>query len=280
MIEIGKVQKLQVTRKTEIGAYLNINNAKDGNDVLLPKNQMPQEIEAGDEVEVFVYINSEGKTIATTRRPKLTLGEVGLLKVVDTTSFGAFLDWGLEKDLLLPIRDQIGKIAKEDLCLVSVYFNNISNKICATMRIYDLLSTNSPYKKNQQAQGIVYKINKEIGAFVAVDNKYHGLILNKELFGDFKIGDTVQVRIKRVRDDGKLELSLRNDAYNEMESDAQRIMKHLKSRGGMVLINDKSSPEHIKAELNISKAAFKRAVGRLLKEGAITITEEGIKLRF
>lgn len=275
MIEIGKMQKLQILRKTEMGVYLNYKNAIDKGDILLPKNEVPQELEIGDEIEVFVYKNSEDKTLATVRMPRLTIGELGLLRVVETTNFGAFLDWGLQKDLLLPLREQVGKVSKGDLCLVGLYINN-SNKICATMYIYNLLSTESPYKQNDMVSGTIYNVNRDIGIFVAVDNKYHGLIHNNELYGNYTMGDYIEVRVKKVRDDGKLELSLRKEAYNEIESDAQKIMERLKSSGGTLYINDNSSPDYIKAELNISKRAYKRAIGRLLKEGAIKITEEGI----
>ncbi len=280
MIEIGKMQTLQVIKKTEAGAYLNSNVSEDRDDVFLPKNQAPQEYDIGDKFEVFVYIDSEAKTVATVRKPVLTIGELGYLRVVDTTDFGAFLDWGLEKDLLLPIREQVGRVKRGDLCFVGLYINNITNKICATMYINNLLSTQSPYKKNNKVHGTVYSINEDIGVFVAVDNKYHGLILNKELYGNYTVGDYIEIRIKKVREDGKLELSLRNDAYTEIESDARKIMERLKLKGGTLLINDKSSPDHIKAEFNMSKAAFKRAIGRLLKEGAITITENGIDMRW
>jgi len=276
MLEIGKMQKLQVTGKTGVGTYLNFKNAKDRDDILLPKNKEQQEFEIGDEIEVFVYKDSEDKTVATVKKPKLTMGELGLLRVVDTTKFGAFLDWGLPKDLLLPFREQEGKITKGDLCLVGLYIDD-NNKICATMHIYNLLSTESPYKKNDRVHGTVYSINKDYGIFVAVDNTYHGLIHNNELYGNYNIGDNIEVRVKKVREDGKLELSLREEAYNEIEGDARKIMERLKSSGGNLLINDNSSPDYIKAELNISKRAFKRAIGRLLKEGAIKITEEGIE---
>jgi predicted RNA-binding protein (virulence factor B family) len=277
MIEIGRMQKLQLIRKTELGAYLNYKNAKDRDDVLLPKNEVPQEFEIGDEIEVFVYKSSEDITIATLRKPKLTIGELGLLRVVETTNFGAFLDWGLQKDLLMPLKEQVVKISKGDLCLVGLHINN-GNKICATMHVYDLLSTESPYKRNDRVHGTVYGINRDIGIFVAVDNKYHGLIHNNELYGNYAVGDNIEARVKKVREDGKLELSLRREAYNEIESDAQKIMARLKLNGGTLLINDNSSPDYIKAELNISKRAYKRAIGRLLKEGAIKITEEGIEM--
>lgn len=276
MIEIGKMQKLQVIRKTEMGAYLNNKNAKDRDEILLPKNEVPQEFEIGDEIEVFVYKGSEDKTIATVRKPKLTIGELGFLRVVETTNFGAFLDWGLQKDLLLPLKEQVDKVTKGDFCFVGLYIND-SNKICATMYIYNLLSTESPYKQNDRVHGTVYSINTDIGIFVAVDNKYHGLIHNNELYGNYTVGDQIEVRVKKVREDGKLELSLREKAYNQIEGDAQRIMARLELSGGTLPINDNSSPDYIKAELNISKGAFKRAVGRLLKEGAIKITDEGIE---
>jgi hypothetical protein len=270
MIEIGKMQKLQVTRKTVAGAYLDY--------VLLPKDEEPQGLEIGDEIEVFVYTDFEGKTVASVNKPKLTIGQIGPLRVVDTTKFGAFLDWGLKKDLLLPIKDQVGKIRKGDWCLAGLYINDNNNKVSATMRIYDMLSTESPYKKNSRVHGTVYNINKDYGVFVAVDNKYHGLIHKNELYRNFNIGDNIEARVKNVRADGKLELSLREEAYNEIEGDAQKIMQRLKANGGTLPINDNSDPDYIKSELHISKRAFKRAAGRLLKEGAIKITDNGIEL--
>ena len=276
MIELGKIQKLQIVRKTQIGAYLNTISDKSEDDVLLPQSQVPQDIEVGDEIEVFVYKDSEDRNICTVKRPKLTLGQLAVLQVVATTSIGAFLDWGLEKDLFLPFREQVSKVITGDSYLVALYLNK-DTRLCATMKIYNYLSHQSPYKENDRVQGTVYRIHKELGCFVAVENKYHGLIPNKELYGDYQEGDSVDVRVKRIRPDGKLELSLRKAAYNEIESDAKKIMDKLALENGMLPLNDKSAPEHIKVELSMSKAAFKRAVGRLLKEGAIKITDDGIQ---
>ncbi|MEG6523603.1 CvfB family protein [Desulfotomaculum sp. 1211_IL3151] len=276
MIQIGKVHKLQVTGKSDCGVHLADENEKGLADILLPKNDLPGKLEIGDTIDVFIYQDLEGKTLATVRKPKLTIGELGFLKVVEITSFGAFLDWGMPKDLLLPLKEQVGVIRKGDFCLVGLYINN-SNKICASMRIYNLLSSDSPYKVNDRVYATVYSINEEIGAFVAVDDTYHGLIHKNELHRNYTVGDQVELRVKKVREDGKLELSFRDKAYNEIETDAQMVMERLKSGGGILRINDNSSPEQIKAELNISKRAFKRAVGRLLKEGAIKTTEEGIE---
>lgn len=276
MVELGKYQKLQVARNTQIGAYLNSKNANSTEDILLPKNQVPKETKAGDEIEVFVYKDSEDRIVSTLKKPKLTTGELAVLKVVETTNIGAFLDWGLEKDLFLPFREQVGKVVKGGSYLVALYIDS-SNRLCATMNIYNLLSTNSPYKEKDRVRGTIYDISKELGAFVAVDNKYQGLIPNKELYGNYKEGDSVEVRIKKVRQDGKLELSLRKEAYNEIESDAEKIMDSLNLNKGTLTLNDNSSPERIKTELNMSKAAFKRAVGRLLKQGAIKMTHQGIE---
>lgn len=269
MVKIGKVQRLPVTEIGERGIYFN--------HFLLAKIEAPQPVKIGDQLEVFAYIDPEGQPVATVTKPRLTVGEVGILTVMEVTRFGAFLDWGLPKDLLLPVKDQVGKVKKGDSCLVGLYLNN-HNKTAATMRIYDLLITDTPYRRNDRATGTVYHINKEYGVFVAVDNKYHGLIPRDEVYRRFNIGDSVEVRIKRVAKDGKLELSLREEAHKAIEGDAQKIMQKLALNKGTLALNDKSPPAKIKAELNISKRAFKRAAGRLLKEGAIKFTDDGIEL--
>lgn len=277
MIDLGRIQSLEVIRKTQIGVYLNSKDADDNEDILLPQNQVPQEIEIGDIIEAFVYRDSEDRIISTLKKPKLILGELALLNVIEISDFGAFLDWGLEKDLFLPFKEQVGNVVAGNAYLVGLYLDK-SNRLCATMKIYNRLSTESPYSENDRVNGTVLNINKEMGAFIAVENKYKGLIPNKELYGNYNEGDLVKVRIKRILQDGKLELSLRKEAYNEIEGDAQIIIERLKSNDGSLLLNDHSTPEEIKAELNMSKNAFKRAVGRLLKEGAIKFTDEGIEM--
>lgn len=277
MIKLGKMQKMEVVRKSQEGLYLKSKQNKSNEEILLPRKEVIKQFNIGDEIEVFVYRDSEDKMISTLKRPKLTLGEVALLKVVDNTKYGAFLDWGLDKDLLMPAKEQVGKIRKDSAYLVGLYINN-RNRLCATMKVYELLEPGAPYKENDKVKGTVYSINLELGVFVAVDNKYHGMIPKNELYREYAIGDQVELRVKKVRQDGKLELSGRQEAHNEIESDAQRILNRLKLNGGFLRVNDESTPAKIKAELNMSKRAFKRAVGRLLKEGAIKITDEGIKM--
>jgi predicted RNA-binding protein (virulence factor B family) len=276
MIELGKIQTLEVIRKTSIGLYLNSQADRDSEDILLPNNQVPPEMKVGDLIEVFVYKDSEDRMIATARRPKLILGELARLQVAETTGIGAFLDWGLEKDLFLPFREQRERVVKGGIYLVGLYVDS-SKRLCATTKIANLLSSESPYKVNERVRGTVYSINKEIGAFVAVANKYHGLIPVKEFYGNYTVGEQVEVRIKKIQPDGKLELSVRNSAKKEIEGDAEKIMERLAVNGGILPLNDHSAPELIKAELSMSKAAFKRGVGRLLKEGAIKITAKGLE---
>ena len=276
MIELGKIQTLEVIRQTPIGVYLNSKNEKAKDDILLPKNQVPQDLKIGDDIEVFVYRDSEDRIISTVKKPKITIGPLAVLKVVNTTGIGAFLDWGLEKDLLLPFKEQEGEVKEGDDCLVALYIDK-SDRLCATMKIYNMLSNTPPYKKNERVSGIIYSINMQYGCFVAVDNKYHGLILTKEMYGNFAVGDRVDARVKNVRADGKIELSVRDTAYNEIEGDAQKILDLLEAHNGKVCLNDNSSPEMINAELSMSKKAFKRAVGRLIKEGAVKTTDEGLQ---
>lgn len=276
MIELGKMQKLTVIRLTQFGAYLNIRDEKDTGDILLPQNQTPQELQIGDEITVFVYKDSEDRIVATVKKPQLLLGELAVLKVVDLTKVGAFLDWGLDKDLLLPFKEQAGPVTKGGDYLVTLYIDS-SQRLCATMKVYTLLSSASPFKRKDRVHGTVYSISSDWGYFMAVDNRYHGLIHNKEIYGNLKIGDQIDARVLKVRQDGKLELSMREPAYKEIEGDAQKILDRLRSNKGTLPLNDSSAPELIKSELNMSKGAFKRAVGRLLKEGAIKIKDTGIE---
>ncbi|MEG0127712.1 MAG: S1-like domain-containing RNA-binding protein [Clostridium sp.] len=273
MIKLGEIQTLKVIREADFGVFLGCEDEDEV--VLLPKKQVPRGTNIGDDIEVFVYKDSEDRDIATTRTPKIVIGDLAVLKVVDYTKIGAFLDWGLEKDLFLPFKQQVDSIAVGNSYLVGLYVDK-QGRLCATMKVYDLLSCESPYKDNDMVKGTVIKLST-IGAFVAVDNKYQGLILNKELFGTPKVGDEVEVRIKKVREDGKLELSLRMPTKKQIEVDAKIILDKIDSNFGTLYLNDSSDPEDIKRELAMSKGAFKRAVGRLLKEGAIKFVDGGIE---
>lgn len=273
-MRLGKTQVLTVVKKVDFGVYL----GSDEERVLLPKKQVPQGVEPGDPVEVFLYKDSDDRLIATTNRPKLEVGELAVLEVVDTNKFGAFLDWGLEKDLFLPFKQQTAKVAKKDRCLVSLYIDK-SNRLCATMKVYDLLRQDSPYQKDDMVEGIVYDTSAEFGVFVAVDNQYSALIPKKEAQGKWKVGQVVKARVTEVKADGKLDLSVRDKIPMQMSKDADMIWERIKEYGGELPFNDKADPEVIQNEFGLSKNAFKRAVGRLLKEDKIVIGEKNIKVK-
>lgn len=275
MIELGKRQLLEVVRTKDFGVYL---GEKSGDEaaVLLPKKQVPEGTKIGDKLEVFIYKDSEDRLIATTGTPKLQVGEVGVLKVKEVGRIGAFLDMGLEKDLLLPFKEQNHKVRQGEECLVTLYVDK-SKRLAATMKVYSYMSNQSPYQKDDKVTGTVYEINENLGAFVAVDNRYYGLIPMKEMFGDVRLGDVVEARVTKVREDGKLDLSPREKAYIQMDADAQLVLKGIEEFDGVLPFTDKASPEVIKREFHMSKNAFKRAVGHLLKEGKVRITEKTIE---
>lgn len=272
-MRLGEKQVLTVVKIVDFGVYL----GSDEERVLLPKKQVPEGIEAGDPVEVFLYKDSSDRMIATTKEPKITLGQLAVLEVADVGRIGAFLDWGLEKDLLLPFKEQTVKVEKGDRCLVSLYVDK-SGRLCATMKVYPLLQTDSPYKKNDMVRGTVYEISREFGVFVAVDNKYSALIPRREVYGRMFIGQQIEARVTDVKADGKLDLSVRGRIPEQMDEDARIIMERIGKNGGFLPFTDKAEPERIKAEFGMSKAAFKRAVGRLLKQGRITIDENQGKI--
>ena len=275
MIRLGEIQKLQIVKKVDFGVYLGVEGEPEEK-VLLPKKQVPPEAETGDELEVFVYRDSKDRLIATTARPGLTLHQVARLRVAQVGKIGAFLDWGLEKDLLLPFKEQTKPVSAGEEWLVALYIDK-SDRLCATMNVYPYLKNNSSYKKDDRVTGTVYEISRNFGAFVAVDEQYSGLIPRQELYGEIQVGDTVNARVTAVKEDGKLDLSIREKAYLQIAEDAERVMQVIDSFDGVLPFNDKASPEVIRREMQMSKNEFKRAVGNLLKAGRITITEKAIR---
>lgn len=273
-MKLGEKQVLTVVKQVDFGVYLGGEEER----VLLPQKQVPAGIELGDPIEVFLYKDSRDRLIATTNEPKLTLGGLAVLEVADTGKMGAFLDWGLEKDLFLPFKQQTAKVEKGDRCLVSLYIDK-SERLCATMKVYRMLSTESPYKKNDKVQGIVYDISEQFGVFVAVDNQYSARIPKKETNGRLRVGDVVEARVTAVKEDGKLDLSVRDRIPEQMDKDVELIVKTIRGYNGVLPFTDKAEPERIQSEFGMSKAAFKRAVGRLLKQGRIQISGDKITLK-
>lgn len=275
MIALGEIQTLTIVKKVDFGVYL-ADKASPEEKILLPAKQVPQDAGLGSEVEVFVYRDSKDRPIATTNRPRLTLGGIAKLRVAQMGKNGAFLDWGLEKDLLLPFKEQIGQVREGGEYLAALYIDK-SNRLCATMHIYPYLRQDSPYGKDDKVTGTVYEISDNFGAFVAVDDIYSGLIPKKEMYGGVKLGESVSARVTEVKEDGKLSLSVREKAYMQIEPDAQKLMQIIDSYDGVLPFTDKASPEVIRNVTQMSKNEFKRAVGHLLKERKISIGEKTIQ---
>ena len=278
MIELGKKQKLLVVKTVDFGIYLGEDrNAPQNERVLLPSKQVPEGTKAGDEIEVFIYKDSQDRLIATTREPMLQVGQTAVLKVKQVTRIGAFLDWGLEKDLLLPYHEQTNRVREGEECLVALYVDK-SSRLCATMKVYHYLSTRTPYVVGDMVKGRVYEISDRFGVFVAVDDKYSALLPKKEVFEKYRINQPVYARVAQVMDDGRLTLSVKKKIPEQMNDDASFIYETLQRENGFLPFNDKSDSEAVKNRFHMSKNAFKRAIGHLYKERLITIEKDGIHL--
>ena len=273
MLRLGEIQVLKLGRQVDFGVYL---KDADSDEVLLPKKQVPEGVGIGDEIEVFIYKDSSDRIIATVNRPRLVKGIPGILEVVDVNKMGAFLDWGLEKDLFLPFKEQTRRVYKGDKILVALYIDK-SKRLCATMNVYKSLRCDSPYAAGDDVTGTIYEDSDNYGWFVAVDNMYSAIIPKHEAYGNLNIGDTVRGRVIKVRDDGKLNLSVREKAYVQMYPDMEKIMQLLDEYDGVLPFTEKASKEVINRETGMSKNEFKRAVGHLYKQRKIVIEDGKIR---
>lgn len=278
MIELGKRQELTVVKKVEFGVYLSSEGGGEATKekVLLPGKEVPEDVEIGDTLTVFIYRDSKDRMIATTRDAKIMVGETAALEVKETGKIGAFLGWGLEKDLLLPFKEQTRQVHPGEECLVALYVDK-SGRLCTTMKVYHYLRSDSPYQKDDRVEGRIYEISERFGTFVAVDDKYSARIPKSEPTGGVQVGDKVLARVSEVLEDGKLTLSLREKAYIQMSRDADRLMEMLEREGGKLPFSDKADPELIRSRVGMSKNEFKRAVGSLYKQRLIAIEPNEIR---
>lgn len=274
----GKKQTLVMIKRVEFGIYLAETMKDAENKVLLPKKQVPADMEVGDPIDVFLYKDSNDRPIATVKEPKLTLGQTARLRVVSVGKVGAFLDWGLEKDLFLPYREQTAQVKAGDEVIAALYLDK-SERLCATMKVYPYLQKESPYQKDDVVTGMLYEISHNFGAFVAVDDKYSALIPKKELYGELHVLQQISARVTGVKEDGKLDLGIRQKAHLQMSEDADKVLSLLREKKGFLPLHDKSSPEQIRETIGMSKNEFKRAVGHLYKEHLIMLESDGIRLK-
>lgn len=274
MLKLGEKQDLIIVKKVNFGVYL-ADNPEDTERVLLPAKEVPEGSGIGDVLRVLLYRDSKDRLIATCRDPYILLGHTAVLKVSQVSRIGAFLDWGLEKDLLLPFHEQTRKVKQGEECLVALYTDK-SGRLAATMNVYPYLKQNPPYSIGDHVQGRIYETSDRFGIFVAVDDQYSALIPKRESAGHFEIGDIISCRVTDIKEDGKMDLSPREKAYLQMDADAELVLKVIDAYEGVLPFSDKVSPEIIEREFGLSKNAFKRAVGRLLKQGKIELTENRI----
>lgn len=273
-MELGKIQTLKVLREKDFGFYLAEDNLS-LESVLLPKKEA-KDLKIGDEVSVFIYKDSEDRIIATRQVPKILVGEIKRLEVKEVSKIGAFLDIGLLKDILLPFREMVFKPKKGDEVLVNLYVDR-SNRLAASMKIYPFLEFANEFRIDDIVFAYVYR-EKEYEYLVAISDRYYGAISKREIFSKIEVGKTYEFRVIRIREDKRIDLSLRKKAYEEIEEDAKKILFIIEKEKGILNFDDKADKELIKDKFQISKSAFKRAIGNLLKNKKVILEDGKIKI--
>ncbi|WP_413111643.1 S1 RNA-binding domain-containing protein [Thaumasiovibrio sp. DFM-14] len=276
MIKIGRYNRLRVCKLVDFGLFLD--GGEDFGNILLPKKYAPLDAAIGDELDVFIYFDSNDEIIATTQEPTVQVGEFGLLKVVGVTNIGAFLDWGLDKDLLVPFSEQRCRLQEGKSTLVRLYTDRASGRIVGTTKFNKFLDqTPANYKRGEQVEIQIAEIT-DLGFKAIINHEHWGLIFKTETFGKLFIGKRLKAFIKNVRPDGKIDLSLQKLGKGKVDDLADKILTSLERKGGFIPLSDKSSPEAIFQEFRTSKATFKKTIGGLYKQGLIVIEREGIRL--
>ena len=274
MAEIGRINKLTVKRIRDYGTHL---DGGESGDILLPKRYVPENCRPGDVVEVFVYVNKEGRLRASTQKPCATVGQFAKLRVAANTPSGAFLDWGLQKDLLVPKREQITSMEQGKSYLVYVFLDE-KNRITASARLDKFLGQQPPeYAVGEEVDLVIFD-RTDMGYKAVVNHSHWGIIYKNEVFQKLDIGQELKGYIKKIRDDKKIDLSLQQSGYKKVGNISQTILTRIKEHGGRIAVTDKSPPEKIHSMFGVSKKVFKQAIGALYKKRLITIDANGIKI--
>jgi len=275
MINIGKIQKLKVDRRINSGHFL---VCEEGQDVFLPENLGPHHVKLGEELEVFVYTDTKGLPIATTELPYAQVGEMAILRAEDVKEFGAFFDWGIDKDLLVPGNEQKVKVRPYEEHLVRICIEEGTDRLFGTTKLGKFVDPdNIDLKENEKVEVIPYQ-RTPLGHKVLINKIYLGMIYSNETFNPVQIGEKYPAFVKKVRTDGLIDISLRALGMTNLRDTTHLVIELLEESGGKTFLNDKSSPEEIKSMLGVSKKSFKKAVGILYKEKKIILTDEGIEL--
>lgn len=275
MIQLGQYNTLTILRETDPGLYL---GDDEGNEVLLPHKYKPKEFNIGGEIEVFAYLDNEERPITTTLDPYVTLNKFGYLHCSDVNKFGAFMDWGVEKQLFIPFKEQARPMKVGNWYIVYLYLDELTNRLVGSSKSNKFLSNKElTVKKFDEVEVLVSHITEK-GANVIINGIHSGLIYMEDIFEDIRTGDRFQAYIKKIRDDNKIDVVLQTPGYRSIEPNAAFILDELRAAGGFLPIHDRSDPETIKNELGMSKKSFKKAIGTLYKEKKITIKDDGIEL--
>jgi hypothetical protein len=274
-MKIGELNILKAVRDSDYGVYL---SDEAGKEVLLPNKYVPAGIRPDQALEVFVYTDSEDRLVATTRQPLLMLHQFGFLKVIDTTSYGAFLDWGLEKDLLVPFREQKQKMETGKKYLVFLYLDELTGRLAATAKIERFIEKEEILLAPGEEVEVLATHRSDMGMNVIINHLYRGLIASQDLLRELYPGDTLPAYIKDIKEDGKVDVMLRQPGFALSEESGSIILDRLKHAGGFLPLSDRSSPQEITEQLEMSKKAFKKAIGILYKQRKISIEENGIRL--
>jgi len=274
MIEIGKTNSLKIVKEVDFGIYL---DGEDMDEILLPLRYLPETYEIDDMLDVFIYLDSEDRVIATTEKPYAEAGSFAFLKVVDVNQIGAFLDWGLTKDLFVPFREQREKMIKGKSYVVFIYIDN-SNRIAASSNLDRFLDDDSSYFEDNQEVDLLIFDQTDIGYKAIINNSHQGVLYSNEIFQQVDTGLHTKGFIKKIRDDGKIDLCLERPGPTKVNNLSREIFNLLQKEGGVLSVSDKSPPEVIYELFGVSKKTFKKALGSLYRKRMITIEKDGIKL--
>ncbi len=278
MIEIGKIQKLKIGRAVDFGCYLNDGEHLE-DEVLIPGKYLPEDFEVGDEIEVFVYTDHRSRPVAVTRMPKGQIGDIVGLKVKQVTNFGAFLDIDLEKDLFVPNKEQAVDMIEGRSYLVKLVMDHKTNRMIGSSKISAFLSQDCvEFEVGEEVNVHIWQ-RTDLGYKVVINGAFQGLIYSNEIFEQVTIGDSRKAYVKKVREDGKVDLSLQKQGYDAVKDMSAQVLDKVIENGGVLDVGDKSSPEEIKDEFGMSKKNFKKILGGLYKAGEIEIFDYQIKLK-
>ncbi|UOB17308.1 CvfB family protein [Abyssalbus ytuae] len=275
MIKIGEYNTLKILRDTSVGLYLGDN---ENNDVLLPNKYVPDAFEMGDEITVFCYLDNDERPIATTLKPYIKLNDFALLKVAEVNKIGAFLDWGLEKHLFVPFREQAGKMEKGKKYLIYMFLDEKTGRLVGSSKTNQFINNDNLTVREKEEVSLIVSRYTELGIEVIINRQHKGLIYKNEVFQKLSLGQHLKGYVNKIRSDNKIDISLQKTGYKNIEPSAQKLLEKLKNNDGFLALNDKSDPEAIKSELEMSKKNFKKALGNLYKQKLVLIKEEGIYL--